>query len=351
MIVKNEERFIERVLACARPLCDEMIVVDTGSTDRTIEIAERMGAKVFRFAWTNDFSAARNASFERATGDWILWLDADDVISPASQQAILALKANGLSDAIDVVEATYQIAFDETGRCVEGVVRERLFRRGAGLKWKNVLHEFVAHDPARTLYRPDILIEHREDRSLRPVKREKYKQMLRTSLDGANPFPLAAFYYANELFNERHLQEAAEYYALSIERDRNEPTVYNTMVQYSTCLRELGKPEEALAWAEQALAFDGTRAEALVRIAFYHFDRQEWEAAIRFFTSASMLHRPDLPYVQDRDYTWLPLDYISLCHYHLGNFQQAAEFCLRAIAYKTELERLKKNLIEIIARL
>src|SRR5438309_3283180 len=84
MIVKNEERFIQDCLESAREAVDEMVVVDTGSTDRTVELAEQAGAQVSHFQWCNDFAAARNASIERAKGAWVLWLDADERLGPGS---------------------------------------------------------------------------------------------------------------------------------------------------------------------------------------------------------------------------------------------------------------------------
>ena len=82
MIVKNEERFLGQCLASVKDIADELIVIDTGSTDRTVEIAREHGAQVGHFEWCNDFAAARNASIAAATGDWILFLDADEELSP-----------------------------------------------------------------------------------------------------------------------------------------------------------------------------------------------------------------------------------------------------------------------------
>ena len=75
MIVKNEERNIERALRWGKGVVWEQIVVDTGSTDRTVELAEKMGAKVFYFEWQDDFSAAKNFAISKASGDWIAFLD------------------------------------------------------------------------------------------------------------------------------------------------------------------------------------------------------------------------------------------------------------------------------------
>ncbi len=82
MIAKNEEDNIERALMSVKPVVDEMIVVDTGSTDRTKDIARALGAKVYDFPWTDNFSDARNFSISKATGKWVLVLDADEAISP-----------------------------------------------------------------------------------------------------------------------------------------------------------------------------------------------------------------------------------------------------------------------------
>ncbi len=82
MIVKNEEANISKCLRSVAGLFDEIVVVDTGSTDRTVEIAREFGGRVFDFVWVDDFAAARNAALARATGDCAFWLDADDVIDP-----------------------------------------------------------------------------------------------------------------------------------------------------------------------------------------------------------------------------------------------------------------------------
>jgi hypothetical protein len=82
MIVKNEEANLSRCLESVRGVFDEIVVLDTGSRDRTVEIARSFGARVFDFAWVDDFAAARNAALARARGDYAFWLDADDLIEP-----------------------------------------------------------------------------------------------------------------------------------------------------------------------------------------------------------------------------------------------------------------------------
>ena len=94
MIVKNEEANLPACLESVRGLFDEIIIVDTGSTDHTKEIAAAFGAKVFEFTWVDSFAAARNECLRHATGNWIFWMDADDRLDEANRQKLLALFAN-----------------------------------------------------------------------------------------------------------------------------------------------------------------------------------------------------------------------------------------------------------------
>ena len=123
MIVKNEEAVLERCLNSAAALADEIIVVDTGSTDATKEIAGRFTDRIYDFPWRDDFAAARNFSFSKAEGDYLMWLDADDVLPEASLRLLLEEKARLNAD---VILLPYETAFDETGKAVFSFERERI---------------------------------------------------------------------------------------------------------------------------------------------------------------------------------------------------------------------------------
>ena len=94
MIVKNEELVLGRCLDSVKNLMDEIIIVDTGSTDKTKEIASLYTNKIYDFPWINDFAAARNFSFSKATKDYIMWLDADDVLLYEDNKKLQQLKEN-----------------------------------------------------------------------------------------------------------------------------------------------------------------------------------------------------------------------------------------------------------------
>jgi glycosyltransferase involved in cell wall biosynthesis/Tfp pilus assembly protein PilF len=137
LIVKNEERFLAQCLASIQGLADQLVIVDTGSTDRTVEIARAHGAELHTFPWNDDFSAARNAALEHATGDWILMLDADEELPPDQHDALRqALKPGRI--------IAWRLPLEDVGREQEGCSYvPRLFRNAPGLFYVGRVHEQV----------------------------------------------------------------------------------------------------------------------------------------------------------------------------------------------------------------
>ena len=131
MIVKDEAAVLGRCLDSAAGVFDEIIIVDTGSTDATKEIARRYTKDVFDFAWRQDFAAARNFSFAKATADYCMWLDADEVLLPKDAAALRALKET-LSGAIGRYFLRTVIPAAD-GSCALTFERARIVRRGTAL--------------------------------------------------------------------------------------------------------------------------------------------------------------------------------------------------------------------------
>ncbi|MEQ1630758.1 MAG: glycosyltransferase [Planctomycetota bacterium] len=139
MIARDEERFLAECLKRAAPLADEILVVDTGSKDRTVAIAESFGAKVLHRAWDDDFATPRNVGIAAATGDWILVLDADEFLQEGSVERIRELVR-------DPAAAGYLMKFTNIcpGQKSVGVMMVRLFRKLPGVVYENVIHEQVS---------------------------------------------------------------------------------------------------------------------------------------------------------------------------------------------------------------
>ncbi len=137
LITKNEAERLPACLGSVRDLADELVVVDTGSTDDTVAIARSLGAKVYEFAWCDDFAAARNASLRYATGTWVLVLDADEVLEPA---AIPPLRR--LMDAPDCLAVTL-LRWEVGATQAPYSVLARLFRRHGDVVFEGIYHESV----------------------------------------------------------------------------------------------------------------------------------------------------------------------------------------------------------------
>ena len=143
MIVRDEEQMLPRCLDAVASAVDEIVIVDTGSTDATVEIAKSFGAKVIEFEWTGSFSEARNVSFEAATGDWVMYLDADEVLVAEDVELLRALTGRTWREAFYLVETSYTGELGDGGAMVNNALR--VFRNRPEYRFKDRLHEQIAH--------------------------------------------------------------------------------------------------------------------------------------------------------------------------------------------------------------
>jgi glycosyltransferase involved in cell wall biosynthesis len=147
MIVKNEEKNIEKALSWAKDIAFEQIVVDTGSTDRTVELAEKMGAKVYRFEWINDFSAAKNFAMNQAKGDWIAILDADEYMLAEDAAELIGILKKihnkpGAANQYDAIDNSW-VQLDDNNEAFAILSNRRIFRNSPELRYEGRIHEAI----------------------------------------------------------------------------------------------------------------------------------------------------------------------------------------------------------------
>ncbi len=197
MIVKNEGEYLGHCLDAVSDLVDEIIVVDTGSSDNTVEVAARYTDKIYHYQWEDDFSKARNFSLEFATGDWILVLDADESISARDFDKIRQIIRDSSREAVLLIQRTYR--YDESldgwqsnkgdyeeGRDYPGFTESRLvrlFRNQDGIRFRGRVHELVEYalaEQKKRIVGTDIPIHHFgevRNRNAIVKKKEKYRKL------------------------------------------------------------------------------------------------------------------------------------------------------------------------------
>ena len=161
MIVRDESKFIAGCLDSVRGVADDVIVVDTGSSDDTAEIARSRGARVLHHAWQNDFSAARNESLRHCTSEWVLILDADERLAPAQEEALRRCCGDETAAAHTLLVRSRSTL--PTGVSVQVMPYARLFRNDPRFRFEGTVHEQISPSIARAggkVIPSAVIIEH-----------------------------------------------------------------------------------------------------------------------------------------------------------------------------------------------
>lgn len=389
MIVKNEEQRLHRCLESVRNIVDELIIVDTGSTDSTVEIAESFGAKVFQQAWTDDFSAARNRSIEEASGKWILVLDADEFLAPQGAEAIRKCIGNTTQDGFFLEQRNY--TDDDTlldwapctpeereKRGYGGYVPApiiRLFRRGPRIRFRGRLHELVEHDfegQQRPVTMTRIPIHHFGkvlDADTMNKKREHYLEICRKKIEenpqnGRSHFELGALYTeagddenALPCFEEaarlspddtlvwlnlgsvlRHLDRLGEAEAAYRKGIQHAPGSIDLRYHLGLTLLTKGNMEEAIEECNRVLAVQPAHGRALWCRGVCHERRGETAEAEKTFRQA-IAAEPNLP---------APCNHLGCLCAQQSRFDEAIDWFRKLLNIDPDHSEGRKNLRQAI---
>lgn len=330
LIVKNEEQVLDRCLNSVKDVVDEIVIVDTGSTDHTLGIAAKYEARIFHFDWIDDFSAARNYSFSHAKKEYILWLDADDWLQPADLERFKALKPN-LDPAVDSVCMDYYIAFDPLGKPTAVVKRNRLVKRSRQFQWRDPVHEHL--EVEGNIMLSDIAVSHGRvhtdsGRNLRIYEAHLAK--------GGTLSKRQLLHYAMELSASAYYDKAIEIYETII----HDPVSYfeeklDACDRMAHCYHELGQKEQELQSLLKTFNYDVPRADYVCRIAYYFQELNDYEKAVHWYELALKLEMPGnrLYGVNQAAWTWFPHLQLTYCYGKLGQLEQAYEHNERALSY------------------
>ena len=341
MIVRDEEDVLGRCLESVADLVDEIVIVDTGSKDKTREIAWRYTDKIYDFEWIDDFSAARNYSFSQASCEYCMWLDADDVLEPLDREKFLRLKES-LGPKTDVVMMRYNTGFDSQGQVTFSYYRERVVRNRMGMLWKGAVHE-VIDTRGNTIY-SDCGVTHRKLRQSDPKRNLRIFEKLIGQ--GAELDPRQQFYYGRELYYHKRYQEALKVLSAFLEGGKGwAENNIDACRQRAYCLYALGRDQEALASLLSSFAYDLPRAETCCDIGQHFQDRELWDRAAYWYLRAMECERQDGRggFVLPDAYGYLPCIQLCVCYYRMGRREEARRFNERAAVFKPDSDGVGDN--------
>ncbi|MEG6586417.1 glycosyltransferase [Dendrosporobacter sp. 1207_IL3150] len=340
MIVKNEEAVIGRCLESAKDIVDEFIIVDTGSTDKTKEIVKNYNTKIYDFEWINDFAAARNYAFSLATKDYILWLDADDVIMPDDKQKFLELKS-ALVPTVDAVNMFYNLTVNQSGQVSSRLRRNRLVKREKNFRWIGAVHEYI--EVYGNIVSSDIAVTHS------PVEHDANRNLLiyeKRQRNGEVFSPRDLYYYANELYDHQLYNRAIEFYQKFLATNQGwvEDNI-GACGKLADCFYNLKDSENQLKYIYMSFKYGPPRAEFCCRLGYYHMNLNQLEQAIFWYKLATTLEKPNNSWglINNDCWTWLPHIQLCVCYSRAGKNEIAREHNELAAQYIPDDPRIEYN--------
>ncbi|MEK4665327.1 glycosyltransferase [Priestia sp. FSL H7-0729] len=260
MIVKDEEELLPHCLASVQGAVDEIIVVDTGSSDLSAQIAQQYGAMVVPFEWCDDFAAARNAGLEQASGDWILFLDADEALDRAAREQIRSWTAVSGCDGLFLNIHNYT-GTGQQGATVNPVLR--LFRNAPGHRFEGRIHEQIAaaicrENPEAAFHVTDMVIHHYGYQTAIVERKDKVNRNVRLLEQAVEEEPDQPFHHYNlgvEYLRVGEAERALKTFGVA--RMGIDPAVTSyahLLFKYEVrCLQHLNRWQEALDRIDAAL--------------------------------------------------------------------------------------------------
>ena len=323
MIVKNEEETLARCLDSVQGIFDEIIIVDTGSEDKTAAIASRYTEKVFRFQWRYDFAAARNYSFSLASADYIMWLDADDVLLEKDRAALLALKRS-LDGSVNAYYLRYDAAFDEAGNTTMYFFRERIVKRACGFVWQGRVHESICvFPPLRT--EKDIAVTH-----IKGTRKESGRNLFifaRMFADGTMPDERQKYYFARELCDNGLYETAAAAFEWFLQGNGWTEDKIGACRALAYCHKIRGERREQFAALIRSFHYAEPRPEICCDLGDFYREQHLYSDAVFWYKlAANEKTRAGEGFICPDYSGFIPYLWLCVCFDKLGDYSRAKHF-------------------------
>ncbi|PHC33084.1 glycosyl transferase [Bacillus toyonensis] len=332
MIVKNEEKSLEQCLQSIEGIPDEIIIVDTGSTDKTKELAIKWTPHVLDFEWKDDFSAARNFAFQQATKEYIFWLDADDILIVEDREKLLELKRN-LDKSIDAVSMIYHALLDKHDNVITSTNRLRLLKRKKNFKWVGMVHEDVSTFSNYNCYNSDIVITHTKKIGSSTRNLSIYEKAVK---EGKKFTSQDLFHYARELQINKRYEEAIKYHELFLAgEDIGTELRLFTYHNLACCYFQIGDSEKELELTVESFKYDTPQPVFCCRMGENFIKQKQFKQAIFWYLLAIENGKQNQNHhIEQFIYqTWLPHKQLGLCYYKIGDYRSSYKHNKEVLKY------------------
>ncbi|MFQ3550369.1 MAG: glycosyltransferase, partial [Armatimonadota bacterium] len=350
MIVQNEENFLEDCLKSVTGLVDEIIIVDTGSQDNTKQIAEKFGAKIFDYEWDKHFSKARNFSLDKATGDWILVLDADEKLEPEAIPIIMEAVNNPVADAYDLYQRN--ILSDDSSNQEELIITTcRIFKNNPLYRYRGRAHEDISYSIALVggivCELPACIIHegYRESISNERAGRKGYRQLLEEDYAERPDDLHVLFHLGKECLRENDFENGIKYLQKSAEIvNPSLPVARIVFTMLSSALLSMGKTDEAEAITHIAERKGILSPEILLARARALSIKRDYKTAIDTMLTAKEISNNYEKYGDNQAATTKADNLISACYFQLRDYNKSIEYAKKVNEKSPNNVDAKKNL-------
>lgn len=355
MIVKNEEEFLPSCLKSVQEIVDEIIIVDTGSTDSSIEIGKSFGAKVISHKWNNNFAEARNISLENAKGEWILILDADETLESIDRTLFHKYIKQSNVDILSLELVNYYGDKIDENR-IYTMAQSRLFKNRLGLKFENSIHETINLNDAdmdiHNIQHLPIKIHHLgylTQVTEKKKKNERNMNLLHTEIKNDKHSPWMEYHLASEYYRQKKYETAFLYCNESIKRFllagfKPSSLLYN--LKYSILVTS-GSFNEALKGIDKAILLypDYVDLHFYKAVSLYH--EGMFNECILTLEHCLALGEQNLAYLtMSGTGSYQALFYQALCFKRKGNPFMYKELLLKALEIYPEYKEAKEELLD-----
>ncbi|MDU5111727.1 MAG: glycosyltransferase, partial [Clostridium sp.] len=258
MIVKNEEKYIDKSINSVKDIVDEIIIVDTGSTDSTLDILKNYNVKLYNYKWENDFASARNYAINKAKSNWIIFLDADEILDQSSKNTLIKYIESTPFDGCHFVIYNYR---SENQNDFTIHYAFRLFRNNKGYHYKGKIHEQIFNDNYKNItskFSNEEIILHHYGYSIEILqKKDKRSRNIPILLDSLKDNPedsFNLFNLGNEYLAQNDVNKALYYYELSYSSiDLTKHYSVHLLYRMTICYQYVKKYNEAMKFVDEAL--------------------------------------------------------------------------------------------------